>query len=115
MYVRRYTHWWVVAHLQAQHIYTRDLKNPEKLKFFSKKFKNLKRENRPDWAQIVEKIFFKILDFSTCMFIYGVSAYFRAALIWQGVPFEPENRVLAKLIKSCIFNVCNSNFTCKYF
>ena len=33
----------------------------EKLKFFSKNPKSLKREIRPVWAQLVEKIFFKIL------------------------------------------------------
>ena len=74
----------------------------------------LKRENRPNWAQIVEKIFFKIFGSKSCMFIYGFSAYYGGDKFGRVDPLDPENRVLARLIKSCPFYNCSSNFVCKY-
>ena len=62
-----------------------DVKKHNNVKKISKKFYALKRAIRPIGAQLVEKIFFKNFGSSSCMFIYGFSAYFGS--IWQVGPF----------------------------
>ena len=64
-------------------------KSPKIEKKF-KKSKSLKREIRPVWAQFGEKIFFKIFGPSSCMFIYGIFAYFRSTQSCRWRPWNPK-------------------------
>ena len=57
----------------------------QKSQKISKNFYPLKRAIRPDGAQLVEKNIFEIFGSSSCMLIYGISAYFGS--IWQVGPF----------------------------
>ena len=69
----------------AYQIYPWEEKNHKNLKKISKNFYPLKRAIRPDGAQLVEKNIFEIFGSSSCMLIYGISAYFGS--IWQVGPF----------------------------